>query len=61
MTESEKAKADRLEKARERRRIKREQTGDTAEAKAERRKETAEYDADAMKQRVGNPAAALLS
>ena len=61
MTESQKAKANRLEKAREHRRIKREQTGDTAEAKAERRKQPTEYDADAMKKRVGNPGAALLS
>ena len=56
-----KAKADRLEKAREQRRVKPEQTGDTAEAKAERRKQSKEYDADEMKKRVGNPGAALLS
>ena len=61
MAESQKAKANRLEKAREQRRVKREKTGDTAEAKAERRKPTNEYDAEEMKKRVGNPGAALLS
>ena len=62
MAEPQKAKANRLEKAREQRRgVKPEQTGDTAEAKAERRKQSKEYDADAMKKRVGNPGAALLS
>jgi hypothetical protein len=61
MAESEKAKANRLEKAREQRRVKRERTGDTPEAKAERRKPSQEYDADEMKKRVGNPGAALLS
>ena len=50
-----------MEKAREQRRVKREQTGDTAEAKAERRKQSKEYDADETKKRVGNPGAALLS
>jgi hypothetical protein len=60
MAESQK-KADKLGKAREQRRVKREQTGDTAEAKAERRKQTNEYDAEEMKKRVGNPGAALLS
>jgi hypothetical protein len=59
MAESEKAK--RSAKAREERRAKREQTGDTAEAKAERRKQAGEYDAEQMKKRVGNPGAALLS
>ena len=61
MAESQKAKANRLEKAREQRRVKGEQTGDTAEAKAERRKQTSEYDAEQTKQRVGNPGAAFLS
>jgi len=61
MSESEKAKTSRLEKAREQRRVKREQTGDTPEAKVERRKQDKEYDADEMKKRVGNPGAALLS
>ena len=61
MAESQKAKANRLEKARDQRRRKREQTGDTAEATAERRKQSKEYDADEMKTRVGNPGAALLS
>jgi hypothetical protein len=60
MAESQKAKANRLEKAREQRRVTREQTGDTAEAKAERRKQADEYDAEEMKKRVGNPGAALL-
>ena len=62
MAESEKAKASRLEKAREQRRVKREQRGDTPEAEAERRKPQAgDYDAETMKKRVGNPGAALLS
>jgi hypothetical protein len=61
MAESQKAKANRLETAREQRRVKREKTGDTAEAKAERRKQTNEYDAEKMKTRVGSPGAALLS
>jgi hypothetical protein len=63
MAESEKAKATRLkaEAAREQRRVKREQTGDTAEAKEERRKQNKDYDAEEMKKRVGNPGAALLS
>jgi len=60
MAEPQETKANRLEKAREERRAKREQTGDTAEAKAERRKQTNEYDADEMRKRVGNPGAALL-
>jgi hypothetical protein len=61
MAESQKAKAHRLEKAREQRRVKREQTGDTAEAKAERGRQSKEYDADEMKKRVGgNPGATFL-
>jgi hypothetical protein len=59
MAESQKAKANRLEKARERRRVKRERTGDTAEATAERREQKNAYDAEEVKKRVGNPAAAL--
>jgi hypothetical protein len=62
MAESEKAKASRLEKARETRRLKRERTGDTPEAEAERRKAAAtaaDYDGETMKKRVGNPVAAL--
>jgi hypothetical protein len=62
MAESEKAKASRLEKARETRGLKRERTGDTPEAVAERRKAAApgaDYDPETMKQRVGNPVAAL--
>jgi hypothetical protein len=61
MAESEKAKAGRLQKRRETQRAKRERTGDTPEAEAERRKQDKEYDADAMKKRVGNPGAGLLS
>jgi hypothetical protein len=64
MAESEQAKASRLEKAREKRRLKRERTGDTPEAEAERRQAAAteaDYDADTMKKRVGNPGASLLS
>jgi hypothetical protein len=64
MAESEKAKASRLEKAREKRRLKHERTGDTPEAEAERREaaaKPADYDADTMKERVGNPGAALYS
>jgi hypothetical protein len=64
MAESEKAKASRLDKAREKRRLKREQTGDTPEAEAERPKAaatTTDYDADAMKKRVGNPGASFFS
>jgi hypothetical protein len=64
MAESEKAKASRLEKAREKRRMKREHTGDTPEAEAERRKAAAtaaDYDADEMKNRIGNPGASFFS
>ena len=64
MAESEKAKAGRLQKRRETQQAKRERTGDTPQARAERRKQDKqdkEYDADAMKKRVGNPGAALLS
>ena len=61
MAESEKAKAGRLQKRREEQQAKRERTGDTPQAEAERRKQTKEYDADTMKKRVGNPGAALLS
>jgi hypothetical protein len=53
-----------LEKAREKRRLKREHTGDTSEAEAERRKAAAtaaDYDADTMKKRVGNPGASFFS
>ena len=64
MAESEKAKAHRLEKLREQRRLNRERTGDTPEAEAERRKAAAtaaDYDADTMKKRVGNPGAQFFS
>jgi hypothetical protein len=62
MAESQKAKASRLEKAREQRRVKREQKGDTPEAEAERRhKKPEEYDADEMKRRVGGSTGILLT
>ena len=64
MAESEKAKASRLEKARAKRRLKREHTGDTPEAQAERRTAAAtaaDYDAETMKMRVGNPGASFFS
>ena len=60
MAETEKERAGRLQKRREKQQAKRERTGDTAEAASERRKQDKEYDADTMKQRVGNPGAALL-
>jgi hypothetical protein len=53
MTESEKAKTRRLEKLREKRRLKAEQTGDTPQAEAERRKEGNKHDEDAAKKGVG--------
>ena len=59
MAESEQGKAGRLQKRRETRQAKRERTGDTPQAEAERRKQDKEYDADEMKKRVGNPGAAL--
>jgi hypothetical protein len=49
MAESEKAKAHRLEKRREERRLKRERTGDTPEAEAERRQHPKDDDDDAAK------------
>jgi hypothetical protein len=62
MAENEKAKAGRLQKRRETQQAKRERTGDTPQAEAEkRRKQDKDYDADAMKKRVGTPGAALLS
>jgi hypothetical protein len=64
VAESEKAKASRLKKAREKRRLKREHTGDTPEAEAERGKgaaTAADYDVDTMKKRVGNPGASFFS
>jgi hypothetical protein len=53
MAESEKAKAKRLQKLREERRLKRERTGDTPEVEAERRTQGKEYDEDAAKKRIG--------
>jgi hypothetical protein len=61
MAETEKEKAGRLQKRREKQQAERERTGDTPQAEAERRKQDKEYDADTMKKRVGNPGAALLS
>jgi hypothetical protein len=59
MAESEKEKAGRLKRRHEKQQAKRERTGDTPQAEAERRKQHKEYDADEMKKRVGNPGAAL--
>ena len=61
MAETEKDKAGRLQNRREEQQARRERTGDTPEAEAERRKQPKESDADTMKKRVGNPGAALLS
>jgi hypothetical protein len=61
MAETEKEKAGRLQKRREKQQAKRERTGDTPEAADERAKGAKESDADTMKKRVGNPGAALLS
>ena len=49
MAETEKAKADRLQKRREKARIKREQTGDTPEAVAERARAAKQYDDDILR------------
>jgi hypothetical protein len=49
MAETENTKAVRLHKRREKRQAKREQTGDTPQAVAERAKRTKEYDEDALK------------
>ena len=49
MAETDKAKAGRLQKRREKKRIKREQTGDTPQATAERSKSETQYDEDALK------------
>ena len=49
MTEAKKAKVDRLQKRRESRQTKREQTGDTPEAVAERAKRNTGYDEEALK------------
>jgi hypothetical protein len=53
MAETEKAKADRLQKRREKQRAKRERTGDTPEAAAERAKKATEYDESGAKKRIG--------
>jgi hypothetical protein len=49
MAETEKAKAGRLEKQREKRQAKRERTGDTPQAAAEREKNAKQYDEEALK------------
>jgi hypothetical protein len=64
MAEAEQPKAGRLKKRREKQRRDRERTGDTPEAAAERARGATsppEYDADAMKKRVGNPGASFFS
>lgn len=50
MAETEKDKAGRLQKRREKQRAKRERTADTPEAAAERAKNTAKYDEDRLRQ-----------
>jgi hypothetical protein len=50
MAETEKARADRLRKRREKQSAKRNRTGDTPEAAAERAKNAKQYDADRLKQ-----------
>jgi hypothetical protein len=47
--ETDKAKTGRLQKRREKQQVKREQTGDTPQAAAERAKRSKEYDEDALK------------
>jgi hypothetical protein len=49
MAKTDKAKTGRLQKRREEQQIKREQTGDTPQATAERAKRSKEYDEDVMK------------
>ena len=49
MAATEKAKADRAQKRREKQQAERERTGDTPQAIAERAKSKKEYDADALK------------
>jgi hypothetical protein len=53
MPETENAKAERLQKRREKQRAKRERTGDTPEAAAERAAKAKQYDDRAAKKRVG--------
>jgi hypothetical protein len=50
MAESEKAKAGRLQKRREKQQKERERTGDTPQAAAERAKNAAKYDEDRLRQ-----------
>jgi hypothetical protein len=49
MAKTEKAKADRLEKRREKKRAERDRTGDTPEATAERAREAKQYDEDRLR------------
>jgi hypothetical protein len=49
MAETENPKADRLAKRREKKRIKRERTGDTPQQIAEREKSAKQYDEDALR------------
>jgi hypothetical protein len=49
MAETDRAKAGRLQKRREKQQIKRERTGDTPQAAAERAKRAKQYDEDALK------------
>jgi hypothetical protein len=50
MAESEKAKAGRLQKRREKRQLERERRGDTPEAAAEHAKKAKEYDEDRLRE-----------
>ena len=62
MAKSENAKAGLAKKRRDEQQAKRERTGDTPQAEAEkRRKQDEDYDADEMKRRVGNPGATFFS
>jgi hypothetical protein len=49
MAETDEPKVGRLQKRREKKQIKRERTGDTPQATAERAKSTKQYDEDALK------------
>ena len=50
MAETEKARADRLKKRREKQQAKRDRTGDTPEAAAERARSAKRYDEDRLRQ-----------
>ena len=49
MAETDKTKANRLQRWREKRRLKRERTGDTPQAMAERQRQAKQYDDDALR------------